>query len=98
MTRGLGGSLLPYRVRDFHSLFLASFPGARSDPDKQDGLWKEVYLHLREQLWALDLIAFNSAGGIVSLPMQDMFWGSYFGSFTDNYGINWQINFDAQQE
>ena len=29
MTRGLGGSLLPYRVRDFHSLFLASFPGAR---------------------------------------------------------------------
>ncbi len=32
MTRGLGGSLLPYRVRDFHSLFLASFPGARPDP------------------------------------------------------------------
>ena len=33
MTRGLGGSLLPYRVRDFHSLFLASFPGAQPDPD-----------------------------------------------------------------
>ena len=33
MTRGLGESLLPYRVRDFHSLFLASFPGARPDPD-----------------------------------------------------------------
>ena len=32
MTRGLGGSLLPYRVRDFHSLFLASFPGAQPDP------------------------------------------------------------------
>ena len=31
MTRGLGGSLLPYRVRDFHSLFLASFPGAQPD-------------------------------------------------------------------
>ena len=31
MTRGHGGSLLPYRVRDFHSLFLASFPGAQPD-------------------------------------------------------------------
>ena len=39
-----------------------------------------------------------SEGGSVSLPMQDMFWGSYFGSFTDKYGINWQINYDEPQE
>lgn len=34
-----------------------------------------------------------SAGGSVSMPMQDMFWGAYFGSFTDRYGICWMVNF-----
>ena len=33
-----------------------------------------------------------SAGGTVSMPLQDMFWGAYFGSFTDKYGINWMLN------
>ncbi|MGC4058619.1 MAG: SRPBCC domain-containing protein [Chitinophagaceae bacterium] len=34
-----------------------------------------------------------SAGGKITMPLQDMFWGAYFGSFTDRYGINWMINF-----
>ena len=33
-----------------------------------------------------------SAGGTISMPLQDMFWGAYFGSFTDKYGINWMLN------
>lgn len=33
-----------------------------------------------------------STGGNVSMPLQDMFWGAYFGSFTDRYGINWMVN------
>ena len=32
-------------------------------------------------------------GGKVSMPLQDMFWGVYFGSFTDKFGINWMINY-----
>ncbi len=31
-------------------------------------------------------------GGQVSMPLQDMFWGAYFGSLTDRYGINWMVN------
>ena len=34
-----------------------------------------------------------SAGGKVEMELQDMFWGAYFGSFTDKYGINWMLNF-----
>lgn len=34
-----------------------------------------------------------SACGNISMPLQDMFWGAYFGSFTDKFGINWMINF-----
>ena len=32
-----------------------------------------------------------SAGGQVEMPMQDMFWGDYFGSFTDRFGVKWMI-------
>ena len=33
-----------------------------------------------------------SAGGQVEMPMQDMFWGAYFGSFTDRFGVRWMVN------
>ncbi|OYU79389.1 MAG: VOC family protein [Flavobacterium sp. BFFFF1] len=35
-----------------------------------------------------------SAGGTVTMPIQDTFWGAYFGMFTDKFGINWMVNFD----
>lgn len=38
-----------------------------------------------------------SAGGKIDMPMQDMFFGSYFGSFTDKYGINWMVNFSEKK-
>jgi PhnB protein len=33
-----------------------------------------------------------SEGGEVIMPLQDMFWGAYFGSFRDKYGVNWMLN------
>ena len=35
-----------------------------------------------------------SQGGEVSMPMSEMFWGAYFGTCTDRFGIAWMINFD----
>ena len=43
-----------------------------------------------------DLFAKLSEGGEVKMPMQETFWGSYFGMFRDQYDINWMINFDMQ--
>lgn len=31
--------------------------------------------------------------GNVTMPMADMFFGAYFGEFSDKYGINWMINY-----
>lgn len=31
-------------------------------------------------------------GGKVEMPLQDMFWGAYFGSLADRYGIRWMFN------
>lgn len=38
-----------------------------------------------------------SAGGQVEMPMADMFWGDYFGSFKDKFGVYWMINYAAKQ-
>jgi PhnB protein len=32
-------------------------------------------------------------GGTVTMPMADQFWGDYFGSLTDRFGINWMVNY-----
>lgn len=37
-----------------------------------------------------------SAGGTIEMPMADMFWGDYFGSFVDKFGVCWMINFANQ--
>ena len=37
-----------------------------------------------------------SAGGKIEMPMADQFWGDYFGSFIDKFGISWMINFNPQ--
>ncbi|PST84144.1 hypothetical protein C7T94_05290 [Pedobacter yulinensis] len=34
-----------------------------------------------------------SAGGKIQMPLQDMFWGAYYGDFTDKFGINWMVNY-----
>jgi PhnB protein len=36
-----------------------------------------------------------SAGGVVEMPMADQFWGDYFGSFKDKYGVYWMINYST---
>ena len=33
-----------------------------------------------------------SAGGKVEMELQDMFWGAYYGSCTDKYGVQWMFN------
>ncbi|MDI9309734.1 MAG: VOC family protein [Limnohabitans sp.] len=35
-----------------------------------------------------------SKDGKITMPLQDTFWGAYFGMFTDKFGINWMVNFD----
>jgi PhnB protein len=33
-----------------------------------------------------------SEGGKIEMDLQDMFWGDYYGSCSDKYGINWMFN------
>jgi len=38
-----------------------------------------------------------SAGGKVEMPRADMFWGDYFGSFEDKFGVRWMINYSERK-
>ena len=44
-----------------------------------------------------DKFAKLSQGGNETFPMQDMFWGDYFGSLTDKFGIQWMVSHTQQQ-
>ena len=33
-----------------------------------------------------------SQGGIVAMELGDMFWGDYYGSCTDKFGVQWMFN------
>jgi len=35
-------------------------------------------------------------GGTVTMPMEDQFWGDYYGSLVDRFGINWMVNYSEQ--
>ena len=31
-------------------------------------------------------------GGKMDMPLQEMFWGGYFGSLSDKFGVHWMFN------
>ena len=36
-----------------------------------------------------------SVGAKIKMPMNQTFWGAYFGVLTDKFGINWTMSFDS---
>lgn len=44
------------------------------------------------------LFARLSADGEVEMPMEDQFWGDYFGSLKDKFGVCWMINYNSQNQ
>jgi PhnB protein len=39
-----------------------------------------------------------SEGGKVEMPLSDQFWGAYYGSCRDKFGVGWMINYDSRQQ
>ncbi len=53
-----------------------------------------VYINLEPDTKAETKRLFQqlSAGGLVTMELQDMFWGAYYGSCTDKFGVQWMFN------
>ena len=35
-------------------------------------------------------------GGNATMPMNDMFWGAYYGMLTDKFGVQWMVSYDPK--
>lgn len=74
-----------------HGLFFMASDGNRGMPFEQGN-----NIHLNMQLTNVDeqteLFEKMSAGGQVTMPLQDTFWQSRFGMLTDKFGIQWMMN------
>lgn len=51
-----------------------------------------ISLHPDSRAEADRIFAALSQGGVVEMAMQETFWGAYYGSFVDQYGIRFMIN------
>ena len=38
-----------------------------------------------------------SNGGQITMPMKEVFWGSYYGMITDKFGIKWKLSADLKE-
>ncbi len=57
-----------------------------------------VYINLEPDTRVETKRLFNalSAGGKIEMELQDLFWGDYYGSCKDKYGIQWMFNCTEQ--
>jgi PhnB protein len=56
-----------------------------------------ISVHPDSQQAAERIFSTLAEGGTVTMPIADQFWGDYFGSLTDRFGINWMVNYSAPQ-
>jgi len=59
-----------------------------------------VYLNLEPDTRAETKRLFEalSAGGVVEQELQDMFWGDYYGSCRDKFGVQWMFNCSEKKQ
>lgn len=53
-----------------------------------------IYINLEPDTRSETDRLFNAlaVGGKIEMPLQEMFWGDYFGSLVDQFGVNWMFN------
>jgi PhnB protein len=56
-----------------------------------------VALHLDDDADAARMFEALSAGGKVTQPLVDTFWGAKFGMLVDAFGIHWMFNCDKKK-
>ncbi|KYF79249.1 hypothetical protein BE11_47795 [Sorangium cellulosum] len=52
----------------------------------------EVCLHFTDVAEMARVFDALAAGGKVTMPLQDTFWGAKYGTLTDAFGIRWMFN------
>ena len=67
------------------------FPGM--GPKRVEGNNFSISVHPDNRQEADRLFKALAQQGAITMPIADQFWGDYFGSLTDQFGINWMVNY-----
>lgn len=59
-----------------------------------NGVWLSLDPDSRAE--ADRLFAALGEGGTVEMPLAEMFWGGYFGTLADRFGVRWMVNCTAK--
>ena len=62
-------------------------------PPRIEGNNISLSLHPSSKAQADQFFSALAEGGTITMPIADQFWGDYFGSLTDRYGVNWMVNY-----
>lgn len=81
-----------FRSEGIHFMASDGMPGKPSDVGRNIAL-AIAFDSEAEQTRTCDALA---EGGTVTMPLQDTFWGARFGMLTDQFGIQWMLNFDKK--
>ncbi len=52
-----------------------------------------ICLHTDSRDEADRIFAGLSQNGDIQMPLEDQFWGDYYGSFSDKFGVNWMVTY-----
>jgi PhnB protein len=69
-----------------------TMPGMGSSLKVGDNFSVALAVNSKEE--ADELFAKLSEKGKITMPLEVTFWNSYFGMWTDQFGINWMVNYD----
>jgi len=64
----------------------------------QSGNNFSVFLYCESLEETERLFAALSEDGQVTMPLQDTFWNAHFGTLTDQFGIQWALNFELPKQ
>jgi PhnB protein len=79
-----------------HTILMGSdWPEAYGKPIEGSNISLSISADSREE--ADNLFNALAEGGQVTMPMENTFWGSYFGMLKDKFGFNWMMSFDSNQ-
>ena len=74
-------------------MIMASDMIAGVGPERVEGNNFSISVHPNSRQEADRIFGALAQGGTITMPIADQFWGDYFGSLTDRFGINWMVNY-----
>ena len=74
-------------------MIMASDMIAGMGPRRVEGNNYSISVHPDSRQEADRIFNALAEGGTITMPIADQFWGDYYGSVTDRFGMNWMVNY-----